>query len=274
MIRRLRLAAIALVATALLTACNIVTHVVVHPDGSGTYALVLTAPASATGNAGPAIVAGLKKATAASDVPLQVKPISVGGESGAEASFVFRSLPDLKAESARLASAGGGLNAVTVDRTSTGWHFTSATVPGLKVPPVGQGSTGGSIDAVPLTGIVHVSIVVTLPGAPGVNNATAVTHDASTSTFDWTVTVGQAVANLQASTTLVGNQGAVKLASALTPVHSAAVHHASSHGWIVVLVVILLVLLLGVAAVVLLRRRSGDAPADLDPEPEPVDAPL
>ena len=257
--RKLGTAAIALSAVLLLSACNIITRVVVHPDGSGTYSLVLTAPVGATGDdPGPAILTQLRKAAAASNVPLHVQAYRANGESGARAYFDFRSLPDLKAESADLAAAGTGLNAVIVDRTGTGWHFASATVPGLAVPPMAQGAPGGPITATPLTGIVHVSIVVELPGAPGVNNATAVTRNATTSTFNWVVNVGQPAAGLQASTTFVGNQATVALASKLTTL-GAPPAHGTSHVLPVLLIAGAAALLAGAAFLLLRRRRAGAA---------------
>jgi hypothetical protein len=272
MTRRLVAAAIGLGLAVLLAACNIVTHVVVHPDGSGTYALVLSAPIDTTGDPGPAILTQLRKAAAKSDVPLKVTAYRSDGESGAQAFFTFRSLDDLKAESAHLASAGSGLNAVTVERNSAGWRFATATVPGgVPTPNIGKGSPGGPITATPLTGLVHVSIIVELPGAPAANNATAVTHNATTSTFNWIVKVGQPVAAQQASTTFVGNQASVKLAKDVTPLGHAA-QHSSSHAWVYLLIGILAALILLALLVFVIRRRRQPAAAHRAGEPD-VDEP-
>ncbi|MDT4921308.1 MAG: hypothetical protein QOI15_2210 [Pseudonocardiales bacterium] len=267
MMRKLVAVVIGLALAVLLAACNIVTHVVVHADGSGTYSLILSAPIDATGDPGPAIVAELRKAAAQSDVPLTVTAYHASGESGAQASFTFRSLDDLKAESARLAAAGSGLNAVTVERTGAGWSFATATVPGgLPTPNIGTGSPGGPITTTPLTGLVHVSIVVELPGAPAANNATAVTHDSTTSTFSWAVAVGKPVSALQASTTFVGDQASVQLATEVTPLGRSASHDSSS-AWLYVLIAVVAALILGAVVFVIRRRKQATAAHRVD---EPV----
>jgi hypothetical protein len=268
MIRKLVAVVTGLALAVLLAACNIITHVVVHPDGSGTYSLILSAPTDATGDPGPAILAQLRKVAAKSDVPLKVTTYRANGESGAQASFTFRSLDDLKAESAHLASAGSGLNAVTVQRNSAGWQFATATVPGgLPTPNIGKGSPGGPITATPLAGLVHVSIVVELPGAPAANNATAVTHNATTSTFNWIVKVSQPVTALQASTTFVGNQASVQLAKDVTPLGHAA-RQSSSHAWVYVLIGVLAALILLAVVVFVIRRRRQPVAAHRADEPE------
>jgi hypothetical protein len=136
-----------------------------------------------------------------------------------------------------------------------------------------QGAPGGPITATPLTGIVHVSIVVELPGAPGVNNATAVTHNASTSTFDWVVNVGQPAGALQASTTFIGNQASVALASKLTTL-SGPPAAGKTHVLPVVLIAAAALLAGGVAFLLIRRRRTtvrGHSAGTTEPEaPEPV----
>ena len=219
MIRRLTLLALGAVLVALLTACNLIAHVVVRPDGSGTYAVTLTVPNGNT-NAGAALYKSVQTAVSHSNVPLQLAPYSVGGEGGAQLTFAFRSLADLEAESARLAKLGGGLGGITVSRDQSGWHFATSLAQSLVAPP-GQGAsgpTGGVINPSAFSSLVHLSVVVELPGAPAENNATATTHNPTTSTFNWVITLGKPAPPLQANTTFVGDQVSVRLASALTPV--------------------------------------------------------
>ena len=99
-----------------LTGCNIASKVVVNPNGSGTYSVILTVP---SGKAAGAVLSALQNAATKSRVPLQVTPVSLGGESGAKATFTFQSLRDLNAESAVVASSGDGLG-VTIHRDSDG----------------------------------------------------------------------------------------------------------------------------------------------------------
>jgi hypothetical protein len=207
----------------MLSGCNIASRVVVNPDGSGTYSVILTVP-NGTGNPGGALESAMKKAMAKSDVPLVVTPYAAGGESGAKATLSFQSLADFNAESAAIASTPGGLG-ITVARATSGWTFNANSAQGLVSPPgtASSGSTGGVIDGSALGSIAHLSVVVQLPGSPAENNATAVTHSATSSTFTWALTVGRASNGLQASTTFVGGQAAVKLASGLT-----AIRHTSA----------------------------------------------
>jgi hypothetical protein len=219
MIRRVAVGALGVVLVALLAACNLTSRVVVRPDGSGTYSVNLTVPNGKT-NAGASLYKAVHTATSHSNVPLQVAPYTAGDEGGAQLTFAFRSLADLEAESARLAKLGGGLGGITVSRDQSGWHFATNLAQSLVAPP-GQGAngpTGGVINPSAFSSLIHLSVIVELPGAPAENNATAVTHSATTSTFNWVMTVGKPAPPLQAGTTFVGDQVSVRLASALTPV--------------------------------------------------------
>jgi hypothetical protein len=216
-----------------LTGCNLAAKVVVQPNGSGNYSVIMTVP-SESSNPGQVLYNAIRKGTANSDFPLTVTPYSSDGDSGAEITFHFLSLADLNAESHRLAAEGKGGIGVTINRDSEGWHFSAATPQSLIAPSdtlgtgLGSGSTGGLINGSQLSSLITIDLVIQLPGAPGVNNARTVAHTATTSTFTWNLSSSQPGSGLQASTTYVGNQANVKLASALTPVASGA--HANSAG--------------------------------------------
>ena len=263
--RRLGTALLVLAVAVVLTGCDIASKVVVHPDGSGTYSVVLTVP-NGTGDPGHALLAAMQKAATKSRVPLRVTPVTLGGESGAMTTFTFQSLADLDSESAVLAS-GGGLN-VAITRDATGWHFTTASATTLIRPPPGttQQSTGGPISGAALAAIANISIVVQLPGLPGENNASSVTHSGSTSTFTWVLAPGRTNAGLQASTTFVGNQASVKLASGMTPIAKTTPTSASTagvSGTAMALIIGGAVVVVALVALLLSRRRkaSGAAPA-------------
>jgi hypothetical protein len=262
--RRVGAAGAALVVLLVLTGCNIASKVVVNPNGSGTYSVILTVP---KGKAAGAVLGALQKAAAKSRVPLNVTPVSLGGEAGAKATFTFQSLRDLDAESAVVASSGDGLG-VNIHRDTGGWHFTAASANGLTSPPGGsaQVSTGGPISGDALASIATISVIVQLPGTPAQNNATSVAHSSTTSTFTWNLQIGRANAGLQASTTFVGNQANVRLSSALTPIAPAGSGTSSGSGMSGTTIALIaggaIVVVLGVGALVLSRRRktTPDAP--------------
>lgn len=218
-----------LAAVLTLASCNISTHVKVNPDGSGSYTVVLAAPkgASDTSNA---IYKALQDAAAKSSVPLTVTRYKSAKDEGAQASLQFKSLKDLEAESAELGKAGGGLADVKVFRDTKGWHFAADSAEGLVKPPGEKktGTFGGKIDASQLAGMVHISIVVELPGAPGTNNATAVTHTDSSSSFTWDLKVGRVASALQAATTFVGDQASVAPATGLSALGPGVNKHGGS----------------------------------------------
>jgi hypothetical protein len=215
----------------LLAGCNVASRIVVQPDGSGSYSVILTLP-NAKSNPGKALYTAMSEGAAKANIPLQVTPYSAGGSSGAKTTFNFRSLADLNAESKRLAASGNGAIGVTINRDTTGWHFAATTANSLVTPPGSAspgsptgGSTGGPISSDQLGSLICIFITVQLPGVPAETNATAVIHTATTSTFNWALAPGQSATALQASTTFVGSQGSVKLASALTlvsPTNSAS----------------------------------------------------
>jgi hypothetical protein len=263
--RRVVAAAAALMLLVILTGCNIASKVVVNPDGSGTYSVILTVP---SGKAAGAVLSALQNAATKSRVPLQVTPVSLGGESGAKATFTFQSLRDLNAESAVVASSGDGLG-VTIHRDATGWHFSAASATGLTSSPnaSAQGSTGGPISGAALTSIATIAVMVQLPGTPAENNATRVTHSSTTTTFSWNLQVGRTNAGLQASTSFVGNQANVQLSSALTPIAPAGSSASGagsgmSDGTIALIVGGAMVVFvgLGAAAVMARRRKRGVDP--------------
>jgi hypothetical protein len=259
--RRVVAAAAALVLLVVLTGCNIASKVVVNPNGSGTYSVILTVP---SGKAAGAVVSALQNAATKSRVPLQVTPISLGGESGAKATFTFQSLRDLNAESAVVASSGDGLG-VTIHRDATGWHFSAASATGLTSSANGsaQGSTGGPITGAALAAVATIAVMVQLPGTPAENNATRVTHSSTTTTFSWNLQVGRMNAGLQASTSFVGNQANVQLSSALTPIAPAGQRASGGSsgmtaGTMALLAGGAIVVCLGLGtAVVMTRRRKG-----------------
>jgi hypothetical protein len=259
--RRLKLAAAGFVALVALAGCTIASKVVVQPNGSGTYSVVMTVP-DGSDNPGAALYSALQKAALNSSVPLQVTKYAAAGESGGEATFAFKSLADLDAESARLASSAGGLG-VIINRDSTGWHFTASSTEGLIAPPgsAATGATGGPIDASALAAIAHISVVVQMPGAPGQNNATAVTHTATATTFTWALSTARTATGLQASTSFVGNQGSVKLTDGITPVstHSTSAPTSGGGGLSTMdmgLIAGGVVVFLGAGALVMTRRRT------------------
>jgi hypothetical protein len=259
--RRLKLAAAGLIMLVGLAGCTIASKVVVRPNGSGTYSVVMSVP-NGSGNPGAALYGALQKAAANSNVPLQVTKYAAGGESGGEATFAFKSLADLDAESARLASSAGGLG-VIIHRDGAGWHFSASSAQGLIAPPgaSSKGVTGGPIDGSALAAIARISVLVQMPGAPGENNATAVTHTATATTFTWALSTARTASGLQASTTFVGNQGSVKLTDGITAVSAHSTDGPiSGGGGLSTLDMGLIgggvVVLLGAGAFVTTRRRS------------------
>lgn len=266
MIRRRALLAVLAVAIFAATACDVASQIVVHPDGSGSYAIVITVP-NGPGDPGGALYRTAKAAVAHSTVPLAVAPYSAGGQDGARLSFTFRSLADLRAETARLSSLGNGLGGVTVTRDGSGWHFAATSSSGPVAPPgqAPKGSTGGPINGSAIAQAMNIAVVLELPGLPGENNASAVTHGATTTTFNWALPVGRPAMALQASTTFVAGQATTRLASALTPVSHGArsAGSASGPGTTGSMVVVLgaVALLAGGGGAVTIRRRRQSARA-------------
>jgi hypothetical protein len=254
-----------------LTGCNLAAKVVVQPNGSGSYSVIMTVP-NAPSDPGQALYNAISKGTAKSDFPLSVTPYSSGANSGAEITFHFLSLADLNAESHRLAAEGKGAIGVTINRDTRGWHFSASTPQSLIAPSdtlgtgLGSGSTGGLINTSQLNALVTIDLVVQMPGSPGVNNAKTVAHTATMSTFTWVLSSSQPGSGLQASTTYVGHQANVKLATALTPVASGANSNAAggsgmSGGTTALVVAGAVVVAAGAAALVLAaRRRKASEP--------------
>ena len=238
-----------------LAGCNVGTHVVVHPDGSGTYSTVLTV-ANGPDNAGEKLFQAVKAAAAKSDVPLPVERYSEGGEDGAKISYEFRSLDDLKAEADRLAKVGSGLGGIQIARGDAGWQFSAASSEGLA--QAAGAADNGAFNPAQLGQVIHLSVVVELPGAPAANNATTVSHTDETSAFTWKLDVGSGTNKLDASTAFVGDQGDVELATALTPVASGAgAGSSSSNAPLLVGGVVIALAALGGGALVTRRRRAG-----------------
>lgn len=214
--RRFRLVVLGVLTLLVLCACNTGSQIVVHPDGSGTFSTVLTVQ----GTAGEALYQSVVKAEARGKVPLKVTRYANGSESGAQIAAPFKSLNDLSALGKNLGSSTG-LAGVAVARNSSGWTFVASSDGGLVRPPgSATGSTGGPIDGSQLAGLIHMSVSVELPGAPGRTNADAVTSTATMSRFVWNLTAGRTAADLSAATTFVGNQRSVALATALSPLKS------------------------------------------------------
>jgi hypothetical protein len=268
--KRLKWVGALLVALVLLTGCNLAAKVVVQPDGSGSYSVIMTVP-NAASSPGQAIVSALRKGAAKSKIPLSVAAYSGNGSSGAKLTFHFLSLADLDAESHRLAASGQGGIGVTVDRDAHGWNFTGSTANSLITPAASSGA-GNSAFAKTINSQITIALVVQLPGAPAENNAKNVTHSATTSTFTWSLSSTQSGTDLQASTTYVGNQANVKLATALTHVASASSSTGSGgSGWsagMVALVAGGAVIVLAAGAYLVVRRRRAGAIG------EPAAAPL
>ena len=228
MARRLKLAGAAAAVLILLAGCNMASKVVVQPDGSGTYSVIMSLP-DAPSNPGHTLYESVLKGSAKSDVPLTVTPYASNNNSGAMTTFHFRSLADLNAESQRLEASGNGTLGVNITRDTSGWHFSALSAQTLVAPPAASGigsaasgSPGGAISGSALSSLLTISVVVQLPGAPGQNNAQALTHTATASTFTWALAPGEAATGLQASTTFVGNQGSVPLSADLTAARSHA----------------------------------------------------
>jgi len=256
-----------------LTGCNLAAKVVVLPNGTGSYSVIMTVP-NAQSDPGQALYNAIRKGTSISGgIPLTVTPYSSGGNSGAQITFHFLSLADLNAESHRLAAEGQGGIGVTINRDSGGWHFSAATPQSLITPSdalgtgLGSGSPGGLISTSQLNSLVTIDLVVQLPGLPSVNNARVVSHTATTSTFTWALSSSQPGSGLQASTTYAGNQANVKLATALTPVASGT-RSSSSNGsgmssdtMALVLAGAAVVVIGAVALLIVVRRRKASEPA-------------
>ncbi len=261
---RLKWVAALLAALVLLAGCNLAAKVVVQPDGSGSYSVIMTVP-NAPSNPGGALFTAVRKGAATSNVPLTVTAYSANGSSGAKMTFHFLSLADLTAESHRLAASGQGGIGVTVDRDAHGWNFSASTASSLIKPPGSSGPASNALGSV-LNAQITIALVVQLPGAPAENNAKSVTHTATTSTFTWALSSSQTGTGLQASTTYVGNQANVKLATGLTHVASASKATASSggSGWsagMIALVAGGAVIVLGAGAYLVVRRRRTVAAA-------------
>jgi hypothetical protein len=223
----------------------------------------MTVP-NAASNPGQVLLTAIRKGAAKSNVPLSVSAYSSNGSSGAMMTFHFLSLADLNAESHRLAAGGRGGIGVTVDRDANGWNFSASTAHSL-ITPSGTSGAGNSSFAKTINSVINIALVVRLPGAPAKNNANAVTHTATSSTFTWNLSSTSAGTVVQASTTYVGNQANVKLATAVTPVASAS-HSSGSSGWsggTIALVAGGAVLVLGAAAlgIVMVSRRRREAGA-------------
>lgn len=267
MIRRIASIAVALAVLLVLTGCNLAAKVIVQPDGSGYYTVIMTVPKAAS-DPGLAVYRALQQGAAKSNVPLTVTRYTAGNDSGAAMSFHFLSLADLNAESHRLAAAHAGGIGVTIKRNGSGWHFTASVSQSIiSAPPSGSGYTGGIIDASQLNSLVSIDLIVQLPGAPGENNAKSVTHSASSSTFTWSLSTTQAGTVVQASTTYVGNQSHVKLATAFTPVATSGGGSGSS-GWSAGTMALVAaggaVVVLGAGALVVVTRRRRAVPTAED----------
>ena len=274
-----RIAAVvgALALLLVLTGCNLAAKVVVQPDGSGYYSVIMTVP-KAPSNPGQVLYRAVQQGATKSNIPLKVTPYNAGNNSGAMLTFHFLSLADLTAESHRLAAQHVGGIGVTINRDSTGWHFSAGTS-GTILAPSGQGAglTGGPINASELSSLLTIDLIVQLPGAPAENNAKTVTHTATSSTFTWILSSTQVGTTVQASTTYVGHQADVKLASALTAVHAPSPSGGGGlSGGSMALIIggAIVALVAAGTAVALGRRRKGAPPPDAEPGPsvEPASA--
>ncbi|HWD55856.1 MAG TPA: hypothetical protein VG346_12075 [Acidimicrobiales bacterium] len=260
MLRRLKWVAALLAGVVVLAGCNLAAKVVVQPNGSGFYSVIMAVP-NAPSNPGRALLAAVRSGAARSKVPLTVTAYSANGSSGAKLTFHFLSLADLNAESHRLAASGSGGIGVTVDRDNHGWNFSASTANSLITPAASSGPGNSSL-AKTLNSQINLALIVQLPGAPAENDARAVTHTATTSTFTWTLSSAQTGTGLQASTTYVGNQANVKLATAVTPVASgtsATVSSGLSGGTIALIAGAAVIVLGGGALAIVLRRRRHPA---------------
>jgi hypothetical protein len=258
----------------LLAGCNLAAKVVVQPDGSGYYSVIMTVP-NAPSNPGRALLTAVRRGAATSNVPLTVTAYSADNSSGAKMTFHFLSLADLNAESHRLAAHGQGGIGVTVDRDSHGWNFSASTANSLIKPAGSSGPASNALGSA-LNAQISIGLIVQLPGAPAENNAKTVTHTATASTFTWTLLSTQTGTGLQASTTFVGNQANVKLATGLTSVASASKPTGSSSssgssGWsagMVALVAAGAVIVLGAGTYLVLRRRRPTVAAEVAAVPD------
>jgi hypothetical protein len=235
------------------------TRVAVKPDGSGTYSMTVSEE-DASGKTGDAFYEAVRDAVIKSKLPMKVTRYANGNQRGAELAFKFLSLKDLENYSRRLSSKGNGVGALTISRSSTGWNAVSTPVQSAlntdpAKSPFGQLAFGKTL---------HLTVSVDLPGAPAANNATGVTNSPTTSTFSWDVPFDRPPTPLQASTTFVGDQASVKLASALTPgvIGSASKSDKSSTG-LIVIVLAVAVVATGAVIFYVRRRRSqtGEASA-------------
>lgn len=260
--RRAGLAALVVPALLALSACNAGSQIVVHPDGSGTFSTVMTVEGAA---AGDALYQSVAKAEADSTVPLTVTHYTSGTESGAKIAVPFRSLTDLTALGTSLGSSTG-LAGVAVTKAASGWTFVAHSDEGLVRPPgSAAGAPGGSIDGSQMAGLVHMSVAVELPGAPGRTNASTATRTATTTRFVWNLAVGRAATDLKAATTFVGDQRSVTLATELTAlktptapaVSAASAHKDGATSRASIAVAVAAVLLAAAFGLLFLRRRRA-----------------
>jgi hypothetical protein len=265
MVRRIAGAVVALGVLLVLSGCNLAAKVVVEPDGSGYYSVIMTVPKGSS-DAGEALYRALQQGATQSDIPLTVAPYSSGDSSGGALTFHFLSLADLDAESRRLAAAHVGGIGVTIERDSTGWHFSTSTTQTIFAPSsAGADETGGAINTSQLNSLISIDLVVQLPGAPAANNAKTVTHTATASTFTWVLSSIRPGTVVQASTTYVGNQANVKLATSMTPVAAATSSNSGAgSGWsagMMALVALGAVVVLGAGALIVIAQRRKAVPA-------------
>lgn len=258
MTRRVLRCLSALVLVVVLAACDVSSHIVVHPDGSGSYSMTMTID-NGSDNAGAKLFDAVKAAADKSPVPLPVERVDYGDQGGARIAFEFKSLDDLKAEADRVAQVGGSLGGIAIAKSADGWTFAASTDSGLGRQPgtPESGAPGGAIDPSQLGQLLHLSVVVELPGAPAGNNATSVTHTDTTSEFTWKLDVGREASGLQAATTFVGDQASVPLATATTPTRNPSSGSSSDSTPIVAA---LLMAAAVIAIVVLWRRRRPVGP--------------
>ena len=208
---------------------------------------------------GQALLTAVRRGATKSNVPLTVAAYAANGSSGAKLTYHFLSLADLNAESHRLAASGQGGIGVTVDRDAHGWNFTASTANSLITPT----ASSGAATAPSPRRSTRRSPLRSSSNSPERRRRTTprrVTHSATASTFMWSLSSTQAGADLQASTTYVGNQANVQLATALTHVASASKSTGSSggSGWsagMVALVAGGAVIVLGAGAYLVVRRR-------------------
>jgi hypothetical protein len=268
--------AVLVLAIALTSACDATPHLVVHPDGSGTFSMVITdtsGPAGASGGpaGGDTLFSELKAVASLSGGSMSVDRVT-GAQPGARLTYNFLSLDDLRAELTRLQDlsvlggvGGAGGSAITLTRDNSGWSFV-ARPQALSIPrPPSSDNGDPNAPTNALAGAaLHLVLVVELPGSPGDSNASSVTSTATSTQFTWTLDIDAnnlpargGLGSLRASTVFVADQGSVPLARGVSPLRGvgAIPTDTGSAGARLAIALSVLAVLVGIGYLIARRQR-------------------